>query len=174
MADGNVVLHQVLTNEGVPASVYAFTVELVCNETGAVALPAGTPMKPLTPGVYEYQYTPPAPGLTYTANYSVQATAEEDAMTYSHQCRGDGEWRPPKPRYTGRWLEDTLHWALWQRQALLMSGFQCNHSIHGHVFHVQDYMDYLNRTVMQLRVELAEAEIVEQISAVGGCDYGDW
>jgi hypothetical protein len=173
MADGNVVLHQVLTNEGVPASVYAFTVELVCNETGAVVLPAGTPMKPLTPGVYEYQYTPPAPGLTYTANYSVQATAEEDAMTYSHQCRGDGEWRPPKPRYTGRWLEDSLAWLKWQRLTLLMAGFQVNYECHGHNFAKQDYMDYLDRAIMCLHVEIAQATIVEEISVVGG-GYGEW
>ena len=173
MADSQVQLHQVLTEGGTPTSVFAFTVEVTRNDTQAVVVPAGTAMVQVTPGVYEYAFTAPAPNLAYTATYTITATEGEEAISYSQTIHDRGEWRPPKPRYTGDWLQDTLAMLLWQRLAMLMAGFAVSYQVHDHRFNKMEYMQYLDNAVMQLRKELAQRDVVECISAVGGYD-GDW
>jgi hypothetical protein len=166
---GNVTLYQVLTNGGVPTSVYAFTVEVTRNDTNAVVVPALTNMTPVTTGVYEHSFAPPAPGLSYTATYTVTATSGAPALSFPETINDTGgPERPPKPRPCGDWLEDTLAYLLWQRLSMLMSGPMVSYDVHGHKFSRMEYMQHLDNSIMALRRELAQQDIVEFVSGYSG------
>lgn len=70
---------------------------------------------------------------------------------------------PNFPVLTGDILTDTLNALLATRLAVLLAGPRVSYVQHGHAVHWTEYQEYLDRAVLSIRKEIAQANPFEEI-----------
>jgi hypothetical protein len=151
----------------VPTDVTSFTLGVVRDDNDASVVTAGTAMTKIDTGVYEYTFTAPAAGLTYTATYVITAT-NGSVYTLADTIADTAEavTTIALPELTGDALLDTYNTLLTQRLQMLRDKPQVSYNLHGHRVSLQEYMEYLNKAIMDTKKELAQRDAVEEIGVV--------
>ncbi len=111
-------------------------------------------------------------GVNYTATFVVVYGGTTTTWAEEICAVGCCKETIDLPCLTGDYLWDTLNILLWQRLTLLRTAPMVTYSLHGHRFNQEQYMAHLDRSILQLRKELAQINIVEGVTYNGGC--GDW
>lgn len=169
----NITLRKTFTVGGVPTNVTSFLVTVVRNDTQQVIVPE-TAMTNVNTGIYSLSFMPPAWGLQYTASYVVTFNGQE--IIWADTFNGNAEEIIPFPPLTGHVLWDTLQSLLFQRIQLIRKGPQIDFSVHGHTFYLTRFMEHLDKSILHLRLELAQAEPYEIVTGCGNDwgGYGVW
>jgi hypothetical protein len=165
----SVTIRQTWSVMGVPTAVTSFvlaneagTIGVMRNDTLGMVVASGTAMTSVGTGVYEYTFTPPAAGLTYTAYYTITMTT--GAVWHLQDTIHDtSEDSIPMPDLTGDDLVDTLNSLIVERLRVVRGGPKPGYSISGHRVDWNAYLSILDQRILALRKELAMVSPVEEI-----------
>lgn len=154
---------------GVPTDVTSFVLAdptdsfgIVRADTNEVVVASGTAMTWVATGQYEYSFTAPAPGLTYTAYYRVTA-ADGNVYQLQDQISDTTEESVPMPDLTGNVTQDTLNALLVERLRVARAGPKPGYSLHGHAVAWTDYLAELDRRILNVRIQLAQEGAWEEV-----------
>lgn len=147
---------------GTLTNVVSFTVGVVRADTGATVVAAGTPMTNVSTGTYEYSFTAPATGLTYTYSFVVTPTSGGTLSFTESYADTTGE-SIPMPALTGDLLLDTINSLIVERLRVSREGPRVSYSLHGHKVDWNQYLKYLDDRIMALRREMAMVSPVEEV-----------
>lgn len=147
---------------GTLTNVASFTIGIVRADTGAVVVAAGTPMTNVSTGTYEYSFTAPATGLTYTYSFVVTPTTG-GTLTFTESYADTTGESIPMPELTGDLLLDTINSLIVERLRVSRAGPKVSYSIHGQSVKWGEYLKYLDDRIMALRRELAMSQPVEEV-----------
>jgi hypothetical protein len=146
---------------GVPVDVTSFGIGIIRSDTSEVIVASNTAMTRTGTGVYEYTFTPPTSGLTYAITYTVVYAGQTISLPDTYVDTGIEA--VPLPALTGDTLVDTLASLQTERLRVSRAGPKPSYSLHGHTVKWAEYLDYLDKRILALRVEIAQSAPWEEV-----------
>ncbi len=169
-----VTIRQVFNVNGVPTDVTSFVLSDAAgvygvkrNDTGTLVVAGGTAMTWVATGTYEYTFTAPTAGLTYTAYYRI-TTITGTVYQLQDSITDTTSDEVAMPALTGDNLVDTYNSLVVERLRVARDGPKVTYLVDSQRVDWNQYMEVLEKRILAIRKEIAQSQPVEFLDVAYG------